>query len=81
MTGVQTCALPIYRFIKRDILYDYFPTTTNEWEEKILVFHEAAGLNEKIQDPGEDYSVDIRTVYELIKKASEKIIQKIEQAN
>jgi protein-tyrosine-phosphatase len=73
--------LTIDRFIKRDILYDYFPTTTDEWDEKILVFHEAAGINEKIQDPLDDYSVDIRNIFELIKKCVEKIIQKLEQAN
>jgi protein-tyrosine-phosphatase len=71
----------IDRFIARDLLYDFFPTKTPEWKQKILVLNDAAGIKDKIRDPGEDYNADIDAVFELIEKCCKAIIKKLEMSN
>jgi protein-tyrosine-phosphatase len=73
--------LTMDKFIRRDILFNYFPGSETEWANKILVLNEAAGIGDKIRDPGSDPTADIKPVYNLIRRCCEALIKKLEGAN
>jgi protein-tyrosine-phosphatase len=73
--------LTMDKFIRRDILHDYFPVVAPEWEEKILVFNEAVGISDRIRDPGNDPLAETTPVYELVKKCCEALILLLEKSN
>ncbi len=69
------------RFIRRDIIYDFFSTKTKEMQNKIFVLNDAAGINEKIRDFGDDYNTDSKSVFNLIERCCQKIFAQIEREN
>lgn len=69
------------RFIRRDLIYDFFPSKRKEMELKILVLNDAAKINEKIRDFGDDYNSDSSCVFNLIERCCKEIYLQIEKDN
>lgn len=67
------------KFLKRDILYDFFSTRVEEMKQKIHIFNEFAGINERIRDPGMDYTEDITPVFLLVERCCQNIMKKLEK--
>ncbi len=72
--------LTMDRFIKRDLIYDYFPAKVKEMQNKIIVLNDAAGM-EKIRDFGDDYNTDSTSVFNLIEQCCQEIYKQIERDN
>ncbi len=69
------------RFLRRDILFQYFPLQMEVMELRILTLSEAAGITDKIIDLGDDPSEDFHPVFNLLERCCRTIIQKIEAEN
>ncbi len=72
--------LTMDKFIKRDVIYD-FPMTDKDLKKSVFTLTEAAGVNERIRDPGEDYSYEIDPVFDLIERCLKEIVKKLERVN
>jgi protein-tyrosine-phosphatase len=73
--------LTMDKYLRRDIIFNYFPGSEREWENKILVLNEVVGITEKIRDPGPDPIAETKHVYSLIQRCCEALIKKLEGAN
>ena len=61
------------KFLKRDWIYDFFPTRVEEMNDKILLFNEFAGIEECIRDPGINYTEDNTPVFLHVKRCCRQI--------
>ena len=73
--------LTMDRFIRRDILRDFYPTKKAEVEGHFLILNDAAGIRDKIRDPGDEVNAGIEDVFLLIEECVKKIVKKIEAVN
>jgi protein-tyrosine-phosphatase len=69
------------RFIKRDLLHDFFPASYNDWKDKMVVFTDLVGSKEVLRDPGDDPTAPTKPVYDLIKQCCELLIKRLEKEN
>jgi len=69
------------QYLRDKILFDFFPTTYEEWEKKIMIMNDLAGITEGIRDPGQDPLVSMKPIYELLERCCKEIIKKLENAN
>ena len=69
------------RYLKRKIIRDY-SILNQDIENKVFILCEFVGINQPIQDPGDDFaSSDNREIFLLIKKCCQKLIEMLENAN
>jgi len=68
-------------YLRDKILFDFFPTTYEEWEKKIGIINEMVGISDVIRDPGPDPLVSMKPIYELLERCCKEIIKKLEMSN
>ncbi|WP_457920135.1 arsenate reductase/protein-tyrosine-phosphatase family protein [Candidatus Lokiarchaeum ossiferum] len=69
------------RFLRRDLIYDFFASNRKEMENKILVLNDAAGINEKIRDFEDDHNSDSSGVFNLIERCCNELYLQIDKVN